>query len=479
MKSFNGYRVSGVGGGLLLAAGQFFGPLCILHLVALMALMLLVVRERRVKPALVTGFYMGIAYTLPQMVYLRMHVVVTVILLVYFTILLVWVSGAAAYLVPRHPVLGPLAFGAFWYVLDYANYTLIPIWGMAQSFGRSWTAYPFAIQFISLTSISGVLFVTGSLQGLAAHAINARPRTFRTCRPQFIAACALLAVVFGYNAAVWFDKPDGVVKVAAAGWVFDDRFAEIDPHKPEGFEKLFAAPALAAAGEGARLFTTGELGFYIAGHNRAEWLARFADVARTTQMWLVVGYYNITLDENRAFFMSPSGEIVHEYTKTYMTPYEPGHKGTGDLKTIELDGLTIGAMICQDDNFSRLTRTCGRRKTAVVLCPTADWWTIKTGHLQAVRARAIECRYPIARGAACGISAIISSRGELLAEQDHYSTGPGLITAEVATYKAVTLFARFGHTPALIACTILVMAGVVRRQSRRAEGGGDAAGARG
>ncbi len=127
MKSLNAYRLAGILGGLMLAAGQFWGPACILQLAALLPLMLLVLRDRRIRFAALAGLYMGIAFTFPQMIYLRMPLPVTVVLLVWFTLLLVALCMAAAYLLPRHPVLGPLAFAAFWYILDWTNYTAVPV----------------------------------------------------------------------------------------------------------------------------------------------------------------------------------------------------------------------------------------------------------------------------------------------------------------------------------------------------------------
>ncbi|MHC4952109.1 MAG: nitrilase-related carbon-nitrogen hydrolase, partial [Planctomycetota bacterium] len=417
----NQYRLAGVVGGLLLAAGQFWGPACLLQIVALLPLMVLCLKDKRPRWAALAGLYMGIAYTIPQMVYLRMPVPVTAILLVWMTILLIVLCMSIAYFLPRHSILGSMAVGAVWYILDWTNFTTVPVWGMAQSFARAWTAYPFAIQFISITGISGVLFVIGTLQGLWAYAIvmftklNRLSPSADAIEPwgEYLkigtAEALVILLLAGVNTVIWLQKPTDSLRVAAAGWVFDDRSAEIDPHKPEGFEKLFAGPAKEAASQGARIFTTGEMGFYIAKH---EWDEReeFAQVARDNNLWLVVGYFHISDDENRIFFMSPEGEIVHEYTKTYLTPFEPGQKGNGDLKTIEMDGLTVGAMICQDDNFSKLTRHYGNLKADIVLCPTADWWTIKNAHMQAVRARAIECNYGIVRGAACGISAAISAR---------------------------------------------------------------------
>lgn len=450
---YNHYRLAGAAGGLLLAAGQFWGPACLLQLVALVPLMVLVLRDRRIGPAALAGFYMGITYTLPQMVYLLMPVPVTVILLVWMTLLLTALCIAVAIFLPRHPVLGPLAVGAVWYLLDWVNFTAVPVWGMAQSFARSWTAVPFAIQFIALTGISGVLFAVGTLQGLTAFAVNTRPD-----RRPIIIAGSLILVLAMINTFIWFQKPADTLKVAAAGWVFDDRTSELNPNEADGFEAWFAAPARYAASQNARLFTTGEMGFYIADHERHERIEQFAAIARDNSLWLIVGYFNITDDENRVFFMNPDGRIVHEYTKTYLTPYEPGKKGTGDLKTVTIDSLTVGAMICQDDNFSKLTRRYGTLKADVVLCPTADWWTIKVAHLQAVRARAIEGNYSIIRGAACGISAAISARGEIIAKHDHYKSGPGVVIADVPVRQAKTPFARFGHWPSLALALLFVIA---------------------
>ncbi|MDH4202584.1 MAG: carbon-nitrogen hydrolase family protein [Phycisphaerae bacterium] len=467
--NLNPYRLAGVVGGLLLAAGQFVGYLCVLQLIALVPVMLLALRDKRPRWAALAGLYMGIMYTIPQMVYLRMPIPITVILLVWMTILLITLCISIAYFLPRHPVLGPLAVGAVWYILDWINFTAVPIWGMAQSFARSWTAYPFLIQFISITGISGVLFAIGILQGLWAHVIvmftklNRLSPSADAVEPWGeylkigIAEAFVILLLAGANTIIWLQKPAGSLKVAAAGWVFDDRSEGPNPNERAGFEKLFVGPAKEAAAQGARIFTTGEMGFYLAKHEWDERIEEFATVARANDLWLVVGYFHVTDDENRIFFMSPEGEIVHQYTKTYLTPYEPGKKGDGVLKTFEVDGLTVGAMICQDDNFSKLTRYYGDLKADILLCPTADWWTIKDAHLQAVRARTIECGYGIARGAACGISAAISARGEVLTQHDHYRSGPGYVIADVPVYKNRTFFSRFGHWPSLVAAAACII----------------------
>jgi len=446
----------------MLAAGQFWGPACVLQAAALAPILWLAAKDKSIGNAAMAGLYMGIFYTLPQMVYLLMPVPVTAALLVWTCLLLTGLCALSAVLIRRGGLCGALAIGAAWYLLDVLNVTAIPIWGLAQSFARSWTAYPAAIGFIEVTGISGVVFVLGAVQGVGIYASSVQQQHRRKA---LITMGILLGLVIGADVIVQRRKPSGSLRIAAAGWVFDDHSAEIDPHKPEGFEQLFAEPARQAAADGAVIFTTGEMGFYIADHERAIYLERFSSVAQETGMWLAVGYWNISADENRLFFMSPQGQIIHEYTKTHLTPYEPGKKGTGDLKTIDVNGATIGGMICQDDNFTSLTRYYGRLKADVVLCPTADWWTIRVAHIQAVRARAIEGRYAIARGAANGISAIISPTGTVPAKLDHTLDGAGWIVADVPIIEGVTLFSRWGFWPGLIIAAAVLIAGLRKQQN--------------
>lgn len=462
------YRLAGAAGGLLLAAGNLYGPLCVLQGAALLPLLVLSMRSANLKAAALCGFYMGLVFTIPQMILLQMPLLVSVGLLVWFIGILIVLCTACAFFIRQSAVLGSLAAGAVWTLLDWISCTAVPIWGLAQSFARSWTAWPVLIQFISLTGICGIVFALGTVQGLTAHLLVNSPG-----RKRAALTLAVLVLVLGlFNTAVYFQQPTQSIRVAAAGWVLDDQSSELDPHSAEGFEKLFAQPAREAARSGAVLFTTGELGFCIAGHNRQEWMERFGQIARECRLWLAVGSLNITEYKNKMFFMSPEGEIVEEYTKTYLTPMEPGWNGTGELKTVRIGGVDVGGLICQDDNFPRLTRFYGRQKTPLVLCPTADWQTIRYPHLQAVQARAIEGQYGIVRGAACGLSAMIDPKGRILARMDHYREGPGFVIADVPIVQTITPFSQYGFVPLLTICSVILAAAVwFSRKSSKQKGG--------
>ena len=151
------------------------------------------------------------------------------------------------------------------------------------------------------------------------------------------------------------------------------------------------------------------------------------------------------------------GEVLSEYTKTYLTVFEDYRKGDGRLRIIEADGVQVGGMICQDDNFTRFSREYGRRRVGVVVVPTLDWRTVKGAHLQSSIHRAIESRYAIVRAAQNGISAIISPKGEVLASYDHFEEGPGAIAAEVGVYSSRTVFSVVGHWPVVVSFVFLVV----------------------
>jgi len=441
------YRMIGAVSGLLMAAGNMQGALAPLQAVALIPVFYLGASQKtHHRDVLTAGLYMGFGYILPQLVMLRFPIPVTLVLLIHFTILMIALAWGSAYLLRREGILSGFAVGALLVVLDWANFTVLPIWGEAQSLGRCWSSYPFLIQFTSLTGITGIIFVLGTLQALVVNFVMRLKMRVRL----FVAAIMLLAVCVAANLAVRSERPVDKLKVAAVGWTYTGSADEANPQTNEGFDCLFARPVAKAAEAGARLIVSGELGFYIDKFSRGEWLERFGEIARRHNVFLVIGYLNAELNEDRLLFMNPEGEVLSEYTKTYLIPFEGYQKGTGQISFIEIEGVRVGGMVCHDDNFTSLSRKCGRGGAGVVAVPTLDWAQVKVAHLQSCIHRAIESRYAVVRAAINGVSAIISPTGEVLVQQDHFEDGPGFIIAEVPVYLSRTVFSIIGHWPVVV-----------------------------
>lgn len=437
-------RLVGSASGLLLAIPHFYPALAPLQTVALTPILYFgISRKVRHRDMLLAGFYMGLAYTLPQMIVLQLPILMTLILTTHLTIVMVVFAWGSAQLFGGPAIWGSFAIGAFLVVLDWANFTVVPIWGTAQSLVRPWSRYPTIISFVSLTGITGIIFALGTLQALAVNFIIHPKLRIRL----LAAAVAVVFVFLAANIVVWYQRPTGKLKVAAIGWISNDSARLGETYCPEGFDALFAQPVAQAANQGAKLIVSPEIGFYTGRYKRKELFERFAEIARSYNVFLAIGYFNDIENENRLVFISPQGKVLSEYTKTHLTAFEKYRKGNGTLRTIDIEGIQVGSMICQDDNFTNLSREYGRKPVAVVAVPMLDWLQVKNAHLQNSIHRAIESRYGIVRAAFDGISAIVSPTGEVLAYKDHFKDGPGAIVAEMSVYTHRTLFSILGHWP--------------------------------
>ncbi|MCD6394564.1 MAG: carbon-nitrogen hydrolase family protein [Planctomycetes bacterium] len=445
-------RFAGAASGLMLAVPNMYSPLAPMQAVALVPILYFAVNGKVKNRVLcAAGMYMGLAYTLPQIIYLRLPAPITLILLVHLTVVMMLLVMGWRLLADRSAVWASFAAGAFFVVIDWYNFTAMPMWGTSQSIVRCWSKYPFAIQFTSLTGITGIVFVVGVLQAFVVYMIS-QPHSRRRLAA---AAFAVVVIVIAANVACCLPKSDVKLTVAAIGWLSDDSPNCPDVYSEQGFEKLFAQPVAQAASQGARLVVSGEMGFRIDKHTRAEWLARFGALCRKHDIYLAVGCFDASDNENRLLFIDPSGEIVGRYTKTFLTPFEHSQRGDGWLTIVDIDGVRIGGMICQDDNFTSLTRNYGRKAAGVMAVPTLDWSTVRSVHLQTTVHRAIESRQLMVRAAVNGISAIISPTGKILAKCDHYKEGPGMICAEVNIHQNKTTFSRFGHSPVILSAIYL------------------------
>jgi apolipoprotein N-acyltransferase len=448
------YRFAGAISGFLLMIPNLYPALAPLHIFALLPVLYLGARRNnRLSNMLTAGIYMGLFYTLPQMIMLRLPVPITVILLVHLVVIITVLTFVSAWLIRREPFWGAFAVGAFLVVLDWINFTAIPLWGTAQSIVRSWSQYPSLIQFSSLTGITGIVFVLGTLQALIVSSI-VNPKM----RQRLLSMTASLVLVFAItDVIIRYQRPAGKLKVAAIGWATEG-FADVEyAQTPEGFEELFAKPAAKAARQGAKLIVSPEMGFYINKYDRSEWLKKFQTISSKYNVFLAVGYFDASEKQNRLIYITPDGKSLPEYNKTYLIPFfEDYQKGNGQLRIADINGISAGGMICQDDNFTRFSREYGRKKVSVVAVPTLDWSAVKSAHLQNSIHRAIESRYAIIRAAMNGISAIIAPGGQVLASCDHFTDGPAVIVAEVPIYKCRTFFSFAGHWPVAVSLIFLI-----------------------
>ena len=192
---------------------------------------------------------------------------------------------------------------------------------------------------------------------------------------------------------------------------------------------------------------------------------------------------------NSLFVMDSLGRLRARYDKAHLVPYgeylpmrpllsllglsrlAPGdfdfEPGPGP-RTLSLPDLPpMGVQICYEIIFSGNVVADGDRP-AFIFNPSNDAWFGRFGppqHLAQARLRAIEEGLPVIRATPTGISAVIDSRGGLVASLPWRSAGT--IEALLPAAGPATLFARAGNLLPL-ALALLLLAGTIAwpRKSR-------------
>jgi apolipoprotein N-acyltransferase len=459
--------------GLLLFASDHPLHLVPLQAVALLPLLLGLCRLcASTRAAALAGLALGLAYTVPLAVVLEFPPLMGGPLALYLSV--IWtLIAAGAWRVLRWPSpLGPLAVGAVAVALEWIDFTAIPIWGTAQAFVRVWSAVPLVAQLASLGGVLALVFVVTAGQALLARILApgsdepaARRRERRSCT---ISLAILLGVSLGWSAVAWHRPAKRELAVAAIGWTAGDLSRARIAGATALFERLYALSVREAARRGAKLVVSPEVGFLLDPAERPRILERVASLARELAVGLAVGYFDRSRDQNVARLIGPDGRVLGEYVKTHLIPFVERYRaGDGTLLLADLDGVRVGAMICQDDNFGDLARGYGRRRAELVVVPTNDWAQVKDYHLENAIFRGIENGYGVVRAASNGISAILSPRGELLARRDHFREGPGLIVARVPLRDGVQPYSLLGDWLAAASAVMLGIGAWSRRRARR------------
>ncbi len=345
---------------------------------------------------------------------------------------------------------------ASWIVLiEWMLFTAVPLFGTAQSFVVSWSVLPWSIQYISITGILGIVFLV-SLLGILAHSALVQAETKR----QYLIVMAIVLSIVGItNSVYWAQSSTSTVRVAVSGHSGDDFPVDTDLVLSE-----HVVPGISEASqEGAAIIVFPEMTFVFASNEeRVNAIDQLKTLAIENQIGVIVGFSDEVRDGNYAIQIDAGGVLLGEYQKTHLVPLmEDCNPGDGKLVIGEFDGIRTGVLICQDDNFTDLSRGLSREQVVIVGVPTLDWRSVAKEHFLNSRFRAIESRYAIMRAADGGISAIISAKGQVLKSVNHLEKGTSVIVANVPLRNGGSWFAIWSHGLMLLVSVVLLLSNII------------------
>ena len=213
-----------------------------------------------------------------------------------------------------------------------------------------------------------------------------------------------------------------------------------------------------------------------------ELTARVQEIARASDGYLLFGSpaWELTPEGeryfNRAYLLSPQGEVLGYYDKAHLVPYGEyvplkrffpfiskmvpmiGDFAEGPVgATVSLPEGAIGPLVCYESIFPYLSRAQVENGARLLVNITNDAWFGKTSaayqHLSMAVLRAVENHVCLARAANTGISAFIDAQGRILWQSELFV--PEAHALELAWLPGGSLYTRIGDVFAW-ACVVLV-----------------------
>jgi apolipoprotein N-acyltransferase len=181
---------------------------------------------------------------------------------------------------------------------------------------------------------------------------------------------------------------------------------------------------------------------------------------------------------NRAFLLSPDGNVVSYYDKAHLVPYGeyvPLRRFmpfigkmvpmVGDFvegppgKVLSLPEADLGTLICFESIFPYLSRAMVQNGANILINITNDAWFGETSapyqHLAMSVTRAVENRVSMARAANTGISALAAPDGSIIWQSGLYTTAAR--TEPLPVLSGGSFYTHYGDLFAWLCCGLALL----------------------
>jgi apolipoprotein N-acyltransferase len=367
-----------------------------------------------------------------------------------------------------------------WCLLGYSQYENLPV-----------------VQVARFGAVYGVSFLVASVSAVLAYmGAERRPRARRTAG---LAVAGLLALAWGYGA--WLlrqPEPErGRLKVGLvqASIVQDDKW---DPAKAWQNVDHHIELTRTAAREGARLVVWPESSAPFYFDHSQDFAAELRKLVSEENIFLLFGNDDrerASGQEGRYYvgakLLDPQGTVRMRYHKVRLVPFgeyvplQPlltlgGRHAAKLVRQVadftpgagavvgEVDGYRVGASICYEAIFADFVRQFALEGADLLVNVTNDGWYGRTSapyqHLAMARFRAVENGRYLVRAANTGITAVVDSRGRLLAHTELFQRTH--LVREVPLLTGTTFYARHGDVFAwsCLGATLALTASVLTKR---------------
>jgi apolipoprotein N-acyltransferase len=233
-----------------------------------------------------------------------------------------------------------------------------------------------------------------------------------------------------------------------------DQRAAIRPKLEATVDQMLSRTGTALQ-EGAKVVAWQESAAWVLEEDQSNVLNQISTLASSYQATLFVSMEVFTHATgmpylyNQSILVDPTGKVLWIYDKTHPVIFDEAFitiAGPGILPIVDSPYGRLSTAICYDTYFPTLLRQAGAAGTDIFFAPTHDVSVWESSALAMADYRAIEDGFTMIRPTGNGISAIIDSRGRILASQNFTSSDTGIMLTTLPTHTGVkTIFSRVGY----------------------------------
>ena len=380
---------------------------------------------------------------------------------------------------------------ALWVALEFGQTYIISGFPW-ELLGNGLYQHPLLLQLADITGVYGLSFLVVLINVSLCLIFFSRSLRVRPYRHVPV-VCLILALWLGYG---WY-RLAAVQKLEAGSPKIKVAVAQGNIKQGEKWKKEMVTATLERYAEldrkvkGSRLIIWPETAAPFFFLRTPDLTTRVQEIARESESYLLFGApaWDLTPHGerffNRAYLLSPHGEVVGYYDKAHLVPYGEyvplkrffpfigkmvpmiGDFAEGPVGgTVSLPEGAIGPLVCYESIFPHLSRAQVENGAHLLVNITNDAWFGKTSaayqHLSMAVIRAVENHVCLARAANTGISAFIDARGRILWQSELFV--PDAHALELAWLPGGSLYTRVGD---VFAWTCTVLAGLALIFARR------------
>ncbi|WP_332770812.1 nitrilase-related carbon-nitrogen hydrolase [Phenylobacterium sp.] len=192
-----------------------------------------------------------------------------------------------------------------------------------------------------------------------------------------------------------------------------------------------------AIASGAQLVVWSETAAQMLESDKAAFLPRIAEVARTGKAYVNIGV-GVPFERNETFLFGPDGRQLWHYRKNNPVPaMEPVAPFKNAPPVVETPFGRLSNVICYDADFPSLSRV----RTDVMLVPGWDWKEEAYVHtMKIARLRAIENGYSMLRVDYLGVTGAFDAYGRVLGQQNTLDGKRNVMYVDLPTQGVRTLY---------------------------------------